>query len=301
MIFAVKAANQHLELICTGEKKDTFEIHSILVTNLEIPPLISMLFWSRPIVAIASGVRCFSSSAVSCAKVERPKALHPPKRDKYYKITKYVKPIISTVYTAGTPLEPGMHIPKKQDTVPRYAFEPMFFKRQSRGLFGGLQRKRAKTCSEAGNKNLRARLPNIQRASLWLETLNKRISTKVTTRVLKTIDKEGGLDRYLTKHSMGRIKTLGLKGWGLRYKVLKQREHNALQEPLQKTVYDIVDGKRITVNKEHLLLALYPHVQRDSYTPIPQKQLERDYNHLTIPELVRLLETYGHDMALITV
>lgn len=261
----------------------------------------NMSFWSRPLVAIASGARCFSTSAVNCAKVERPRPLHPPKRDKYYKITKYVKPIISTVYTAGTPLEPGMHIPKKQDTVPRYEFEPMFFKRQNRGLFGGLQRKRAKTCSESGNKNLRARLPNVQKASLWLETLNKRISTKVSTRVLKTIDKEGGLDRYLTKHSMGRIKTLGLKGWGLRYKVLKQQEHNALQIPLQKTVYDIVDGKRIIKSKPQLLSALYPHVQKDSYTPVSSKQFGKDYNHLTIPELVHLLESYGHDMALVTV
>ena len=68
----------------------------------------------------------------------------------------------------------------------------LVFKRQNRGLYGGLQRKRSKSCSEYLNKTLRAHRPNVQWTKLWSETLNKRLRLRVATRVLKTISKEGG-------------------------------------------------------------------------------------------------------------
>lgn len=58
---------------------------------------------------------------------------------------------------------------------------------------------------------------------LWSETLNRKISIKMTAKVLKTISKEGGIDNYLTKEKSARIKELGPTGWKLRYRVLKEK------------------------------------------------------------------------------
>jgi len=46
----------------------------------------------------------------------------------------------------------------------------------------------------------------------------------VSTRVLRTIDKVGGLDEYLLGDKTSRIKDLGMKGWHLRCMVLAQPE-----------------------------------------------------------------------------
>lgn len=43
---------------------------------------------------------------------------------------------------------------------------------------------------------------------------------KVTTRVLRTIDKCGGLDEYLLGEKAARIKELGMLGWLLRWRVM---------------------------------------------------------------------------------
>lgn len=40
-------------------------------------------------------------------------------------------------------------------------------------------------------------MPNVQNKNLFSATLSKFIEVKVTTAVLRTIDKKGGLDKYL--------------------------------------------------------------------------------------------------------
>ncbi|RUP49148.1 hypothetical protein BC936DRAFT_143188, partial [Jimgerdemannia flammicorona] len=46
-------------------------------------------------------------------------------------------------------------------------------------------------------KTRRRWLPNVQNKRLYSETFNKFFGLKVTTAVLRTMDKKGGLDRYL--------------------------------------------------------------------------------------------------------
>merc|ERR1712080_242707 len=107
--------------------------------------------------------------------------------DKFYKILKYTKPIDETQYEIGQQHPKGLRIPSAIPEFPKYKYEARFFKRRNRGLYGGLQRKRSKTCSEYFNKNLRAHRPNIRRAKLWSEILNEKINVKVTTRELKPV------------------------------------------------------------------------------------------------------------------
>ena len=53
--------------------------------------------------------------------------------------------------------------------------------------------------SHAKNKTKRKFLPNLQNVKFFSKTLDKSISLKVSVRALKSVEKNGGLDDYLTK------------------------------------------------------------------------------------------------------
>jgi ribosomal protein L28 len=66
--------------------------------------------------------------------------------------------------------------------------------------------------------------PNILTKSLYSVALRKRIKIRLTSKVLKTMDREGGLDEYLLKESEARIKELGPMGWALRWTLMQTPE-----------------------------------------------------------------------------
>lgn len=71
-------------------------------------------------------------------------------------------------------------------------------KRARRGLYAGKKVLSGNNISEdGGNKTRRAWKPNAQSTTLYSELLNESIKLRVTTTALRTIDKVGGLDRYL--------------------------------------------------------------------------------------------------------
>lgn len=51
--------------------------------------------------------------------------------------------------------------------------------------------------------------------------MQKFLRVRVTARVLRTIDKCGGLDEYLLGEKAGRIKELGMGGWKLRWRIMQ--------------------------------------------------------------------------------
>ena len=55
--------------------------------------------------------------------------------------------------------------------------------------------------SHAKNKTKRKFIPNLQNVKLFSKILNKFINMKISVRALKTVEKNGGLDDYLTKTS----------------------------------------------------------------------------------------------------
>ena len=85
--------------------------------------------------------------------------------------------------------------------------------------------------SEFYNHHRRAFRPNVNRQTLWSETLNRRITLKIVASVLRTITKEGGLDNYLIKDTSARIKQLGPLGWKLRYMVLTRLQKQETSRP----------------------------------------------------------------------
>ena len=55
--------------------------------------------------------------------------------------------------------------------------------------------------SHAKNKTKRKFLPNLQNVKFFSKSLDKSISMKVSVRALKSVEKNGGLDDYLSKTS----------------------------------------------------------------------------------------------------
>ncbi|KAI8139733.1 hypothetical protein BJV82DRAFT_693768 [Fennellomyces sp. T-0311] len=111
------------------------------------------------------------------------------------------------------------------DSRPTYELARATFKRAQRGLFGGKHIQFGNNNPFSKKKTRRFWLPNVQSKKLYSETLQKFLDLKVTTSVLRTIDKKGGLDQYLLET---RDKNLfSEKAVELKNIVLKQQKKNA--------------------------------------------------------------------------
>ncbi|KAK9448856.1 mitochondrial 54S ribosomal protein bL28m [Limtongia smithiae] len=130
-------------------------------------------------------------------------------------------PALKTNYWVKQHLKTGRRI-----KYPPYPYgDATVFKRSNRGLFGGKFPQYGNLVSEKlENKSRRRWLPNVLRKTLYSETLKRGFKLDVVASVLRTIQKEGGLDQYLTKDKPARIKELGPRGWRLRYAVLLKQQ-----------------------------------------------------------------------------
>jgi len=70
-------------------------------------------------------------------------------------------------------------------------------KRAQRGLYGGKHILFGNTISHSEKRNRRSWKPNVQSIRVYSEILETDIRFKMTTFVLRQIDKMGGIDRYL--------------------------------------------------------------------------------------------------------
>ncbi|KAF2256746.1 hypothetical protein BU26DRAFT_513529 [Trematosphaeria pertusa] len=124
----------------------------------------------------------------------------------------------------------GSHLPKhvipKDADIPAYPYGPnLLFKQANKGLYGRQMIQFGNNVSpDTETKTRRNWKPNVLSKSLYSVALKKRIKLRVTAKVLKTIDREGGLDEYLLKQSEHRIKELGPTGWALRWTLLQRPE-----------------------------------------------------------------------------
>lgn len=120
----------------------------------------------------------------------------------------------------------SMPIPKpssKSPEIPPYPYGPrQVYKQSNGGLYGSSRIQFGNNVSEKHDvKTPRKWRPNIQRRRLWSDSLRCFVQTRVTTRVLRTIDKAGGLDNYLLGDKSQRIKDLGPWGWKLRWRIMQ--------------------------------------------------------------------------------
>ncbi|CAO2650819.1 Nn.00g091160.m01.CDS01 [Neocucurbitaria sp. VM-36] len=124
----------------------------------------------------------------------------------------------------------GSHLPKhvipKDAYIPAYPYgDHALFKQANKGLYGEQMIQFGNNVSEeTETKTRRYWKPNVLSKSLYSVALKKRIKLRITSKVLKTIDREGGLDEYLLKDNEHRIKELGPMGWALRWTLMQKPE-----------------------------------------------------------------------------
>ncbi|KAL1855355.1 hypothetical protein Daus18300_011073 [Diaporthe australafricana] len=107
--------------------------------------------------------------------------------------------------------------------IPPYPYGPrQVYKQSNGGLYGSSRIQFGNNISEKHDvKTPRKWRPNLQRRRLWSESLRCFVQTRVTMRVLRTIDKAGGLDNYLLGDKTQRIRDLGPWGWKLRWRIMQ--------------------------------------------------------------------------------
>ncbi|KAJ2556986.1 hypothetical protein EV175_001633 [Coemansia sp. RSA 1933] len=87
-----------------------------------------------------------------------------------------------------------------------------FYRLHRDGLFGEVKVQYGNNKPKSLHKTRRFWLPNIQLVHLYSAILDKTMRLRVTTRVLRTIDKRGGLDNYLLETRDKKINSqLGLE------------------------------------------------------------------------------------------
>ncbi|KAH7090807.1 50S ribosomal protein-like protein L24 [Paraphoma chrysanthemicola] len=124
----------------------------------------------------------------------------------------------------------GSHLPKH--VIPSDAYIPAYpygdhalFKQANRGLYGDQMIQFGNNVShKTETKTRRYWKPNVLSKSLYSVALKKKIKLRITSKVLKTMDREGGLDEYLLKDNEHRLKELGPLGWALRWTLLQKPE-----------------------------------------------------------------------------
>jgi len=73
--------------------------------------------------------------------------------------------------------------------------------RAARGLYGGKEVLFGNNVSHSERKTRRRWLPNVQKKNFFSNILDRKIQLRVTTYVLRCMDKAGGFDQYILKTS----------------------------------------------------------------------------------------------------
>jgi len=111
----------------------------------------------------------------------------------------------------------------EHSSVPTYPYgHSQYYKQSNFGLYGNQKIRFGNMVSEKNEiKTRRYWRPNVHFKRLWSESLGAMVRVRITTRVLRTVDKVGGLDEYLLGEKAGRIKELGMGGWKLRWRIMQ--------------------------------------------------------------------------------
>ncbi|QOU22199.1 hypothetical protein BRETT_002371 [Brettanomyces bruxellensis] len=158
--------------------------------------------------------------------------------------------------------------------------------------------------------DIRSWLPNVVTKRLWSEALNKTIKIRLTSRVLRTITKEGGLDNYLTKEKSARIKELGIFGWKLRYDVLKAREkankplnYDLKKNPNGEDVKVFYSGTykgepiQLTVGRRKLASLLFPVVRNHTTEHLSFAKFGVEHAKASFGDILKECEGYDMDLS----
>ncbi|KZT64996.1 mitochondrial 50S ribosomal protein L28-like protein [Daedalea quercina L-15889] len=104
------------------------------------------------------------------------------------------------------------------------------FKRSQLGLFHGKMKQYGNNVPHSMHKTRRTWLPNLQNKRFFSDALQQHVKVTVSTRALKTINKYGGIDKYVLNT---RPDLLGWEGMRIRIMVREklQAEKQADAQP----------------------------------------------------------------------
>ncbi|KAI4868222.1 hypothetical protein F4820DRAFT_411237 [Hypoxylon rubiginosum] len=173
-------------------------------------------------LAAAPSRRCVSSSPSTTTTFTRPRA---PFQTAIPPTASAAAPSSSRGLSTSAPLwrQKPSHLTVPAARVPAYPYGPFrTYKQANEGLFAGAKVRFGNVVAERyGNKSRTSWLPNRHTKRLWSPALAGFVRTRMTARVLRTIDLLGGIDEYLLGSKTRRIKDLGPAGWALRWKVMQ--------------------------------------------------------------------------------
>ncbi|KAK2003169.1 ribosomal L28 family protein [Colletotrichum falcatum] len=136
--------------------------------------------------------------------------------------------------------------------VPPYPYGPrLLYKQSNTGLYGAARIRHGHNVSEDhGQVTPRTWRPNVHYKRLWSDALGAWVRARLTTRVLRTVRREGGIDAYVTKNKPARVRELGPGGWKLRWLVTQtpafreryaaEREALGVEAPMPRDQSDLV-------------------------------------------------------------
>ncbi|KAI5856664.1 ribosomal L28 family-domain-containing protein [Durotheca rogersii] len=132
-------------------------------------------------------------------------------------------PARSFTTTAPLARQKPSYLTVPADQVPDYPYgRSTTYKVGNTGLFGGSKVQFGNIVAEAhGNHSRRRWHPNRHTKRLWSRALGAFVRTRLTARVLATVDRLGGIDEYLLGPKARRVRDLGPAGWALRWKVMQ--------------------------------------------------------------------------------
>jgi len=97
------------------------------------------------------------------------------------------------------------------------------------------------------------------------------VKIRITARVLRTVDKVGGLDEYLLGEKTQRIKELGMGGWKLRWRIM-QTEKVKERFRLQRKMLGLPPKEELLIGSDGNMVT---RAQVDEEVKIYDQELER--------------------------
>jgi len=164
--------------------------------------------------------------------------------------------------------------------VPSFAAQPFkTYKLRNKILAGGKTIHFGNNVSEFFNRTRRVWRPNIKVKSLWSEALGRTVRLRMVTSVLRTIDKVGGLDAYLTCTKRGRMKELGPRGWEIRAAVIKALRQSDRPKYVRMLQRSILLCPKLTLDSEWKeIRPLIKHTE--GYAVLPEQFCKKAFDTL---------------------
>ncbi|GAM84479.1 hypothetical protein ANO11243_024750 [Dothideomycetidae sp. 11243] len=173
--------------------------------------------------------------------------------------------------------------------VPPYPYGPAkWYKQSNTGLYGGQSIRFGNNVGEKSERRSpRSWHPNLITRNLKSTLLGSFVRVKLTTRVLRTIDKAGGIDAYLLGTKPTRLKELGMEGWRLRCRLLASSGYKALSRQEREALSQAGEAAADTIDSEGEDLELAQSEARETIsvsTTLTPDQLPAATSSVTAPQ-----------------